>query len=48
MNSMFVTELTTHLEMLELKLVASVNMRFMSLTDPTSQFEISELKLDAL
>ena len=43
---MFVTELTFHLEMSELKLDTPANMFPMFVTALTSQFEMSELKLD--
>jgi hypothetical protein len=41
------TELTSHFEMLELKLEAPWNMLLMSVTELTFHLEMSELKLDA-
>jgi hypothetical protein len=47
MYLMFVTELMSQLEILELKLEAPWNMLLMSVTELTSHLEMSELKLDA-
>jgi hypothetical protein len=44
---MFVMELTSQLEMSELKLYAPTNMAYMVVTELTSQFEMSELKVNA-
>ena len=47
MPAMFVTELMSQLEMLELKLDAPPNMSAMFVTELTFQLEMSELKLVA-